>query len=336
MRRRQMVATAGSLLVTGVLMGCGTNQSQQTTDEPTVAGAGSETGGDTNGESGGDGGGGGDDSSPPDESGAEGLLLDQQVRMQQGGDGLGPGCSVEEGAPDGFQSDPGVWLNSLYSPTSYPHISVLCLRGFSPGSPIAVEVSGAGFSFHTTVQPVDGPPEADSDSLGYEEEGPETLFVEGASLNVYTRGYGDSELSGPPGSMASEMWEFLPPPDVREAIATDQTITLTATQADLTATGEQPVVTPTSPTYYTAHVPTTMLVVEGFEAGAQVPIGLYLADVDNGTATLVETAGTVTMPQSRVTTFAIPADSLSDQPGGTYCLMPPLGGADGDCDTFDH
>jgi hypothetical protein len=66
-------------------------------------------------------------------SATEKLLLPEQVQLQEGGDGLGPICSTDGEFPDGFSRDPGIWLNNLYSPTEYPYIVVLCLRGFRHG-----------------------------------------------------------------------------------------------------------------------------------------------------------------------------------------------------------
>jgi len=343
MRKRRTTAaiSTAALLALGAAAACGTDQDQQTTAEPTVAtqegGSDSSSAADQPSDTTSTSGGGSSDAPTATDASTSGsateeLLLGQQVRIQQGGDGLHPSCRIDADTPDVFRSDPGVWLHNLYSPSSYPHISVLCLRGFSTGTPIDVEVSGDGFSFHTSVQPVDASPEADPNSLGYEEEGPETLFVDGGQLAVYTHDYGDYELEGPPGVMSSEMWEFLPPAPVREAIATTQAIRLTATQGGMTATGEQPVVTPTATAYYVAHVPSTMLVVEGFAVGAEVPVGVYRRSVDLSSATLVEEAGSVTMPRSRVATFPVGGDTFTGLPAGSYCLMPPLGGADGDCE----
>ena len=89
-----------------------------------------------------------DPPSPPDSTSAptstatrttsatEKLLLPQQIQLQEGGDGLGPSCSSEGAYPPGFDHDPGVWLNNLYSPTEYPYVVVLCLRGFQEAAPI--------------------------------------------------------------------------------------------------------------------------------------------------------------------------------------------------------
>jgi hypothetical protein len=270
-------------------------------------------------------------------SATEKLLLPEQVQLQEGGDGLGPSCSADGEFPDGFSRDPGVWLNNLYSPTEYPYIVALCLRGFRPEAPIELRLAAGGFTASTRVMPRSGVPEANSD-LGYEEEPSTTLFDDGAELSIYAQDYSGGPVGGPPGAFVTEMWTFYPPPAARDAIADSGAIELTAVQDDLTAHIEQAISLPSTRSYYRLNntgSDSERLVLVGYPEGADVPIGLYRRAAGSQKASLVDELGTVTVPRSRLVSFEIPQDLLSGRPSGTYCLIPPVDQGTG-CESVDN
>lgn len=258
-------------------------------------------------------------------SSTEDLLLQQQVQLQEGGDGVSPECDIDEETPLAFRTDPGVWLNNLFSHTEYPELTVLCLRGFSVDDPIEVVATAGNFRARTDVRPVNGTPE-ESSPLGYEEEPPTTLFDDGASLRVYTRVYGSEPINDPKGAFVSEMWQFFPPEAARNAIAEGQRLTLTATQGDRVATIEQPIPIPRTPDFYILTSPQEerRLVLIGYAAGSRVPIGLYRKDGVEPTAVLMRKLGSVTMPGSQVSAFEVPDDLLENEAPGSYCVLPPV------------
>ena len=270
-------------------------------------------------------------------SATEKLLLPAQVQLQEGGDGLGPTCSTDGELPAGFADDPGVWLNNLDSPTEYPYVVVLCLRGFRLGLPIEVRLKTGEFTATTRVIPRPGSPEADS-GLGYEEEPSTTLFQDGDELRVYAKDYGDGPVGGPPGAFVTEMWSFYPPAAARDAIAESGAIELTAVQDGVTARIEQAVPVPTTRSYYrltNTGSDTDRLVLVGYPEGADVPIGLYRRSFASAEASLVDELGAVTVPRSRLTSFGIRTDLLSDRPLGSYCVMPPVD-RDTGCESVDN
>jgi hypothetical protein len=267
-------------------------------------------------------------------SATEKLLLPQQVQLQEGGDGLGPSCSSEGAYPPGFDHDPGVWLNNLYSPTEYPYIVVLCLRGFQEATPIEVRLTTGSYTATTQVTPTSDPPTL-SDSLGYEDEPSTTLFDDGAELRIYARDYGGGAVDGPEGAFVTEMWSFFPPRAARDAMADAGSIELTAVQGALTARIEQPISMPTRRDYYMLTRGRERLVLVGYPEGAVVPIGLYKKKSGASSASLVEELGTVTMPRSRVDSFAVPPGLLTGRRLGTYCVLPPVD-QEGDCERVDN
>jgi hypothetical protein len=225
----------------------------------------------------------------------------------------------------------------LYSPTEYPYVVVLCLRGFRLDSPIEVRLETGEFTATTRVIPRPGSPEADS-GLGYEEEPSTTLFQDGDELRVYAKDYGDGPVGGPPGAFVTEMWSFYPPAAARDAIAESGAIELTAVQDGVTARIEQAVPVPTTRSYYrltNTGSKTDRLVLVGYPEGAEVPIGLYRRSFASSEASLVDELGAVTIPRSRLASFGIRAGLLSDRPLGTYCVMPPVD-RDTGCESVDN
>ena len=271
-------------------------------------------------------------SSPPESSktqpssATEQLLLPSQVRLQEGGDGLFPTCQIEDTTPSGFRADPGIWLNSLWSPTEYFGITILCLRGFAANAPILLTAQAGNQSWRTVVQPVSESPKTSSD-FGYDEESPETLF-NGRSLRVHAPDEDGSPLASPAGTLVSEMWHFLPPVDVRDLLATTGSLRLTAVQADTEVVAEQPVTTPTQRGDLLIARPgeRKVVVLHGYESGSRVPIGLYRRDKEDAEARLIAELGTVLMPASRVSSFQLPMDPMKGRPPGTYCVLPPTTG----------
>ena len=265
-------------------------------------------------------------------SATEALLLDQQVRLQQGGDGVGPNCGGEQDQPAAFKRDPGAWLHALTTLSNYPMLTVLCLRGFTSQEPINVTVRAGSFHAHTSVRPIDRAPEAES-TYAHEEEPPTTLFAGDGELRVYTKDYGGGPIDGPPGVLVSEMWEFVPPPEARAAISKSGSFTLTASQGDKSVRVTQPIATPDDPrSYVMADGSSRTLVLLGYPAGAVVPIGLYLTARDlSGKAKLVDKVGSVTIPLSRVAEFNFDERLVDGTPPGTYCVEPPSGGVDLAC-----
>jgi hypothetical protein len=256
-------------------------------------------------------------------SATEKLLLPQQVQLQEGGDGLFLSCRSDGAYPPGFDHDPGVWLNNLYSPTEYPYIVVLCLRGFQEAAPIEVRLTTGSYTATTRVTPTSDPPIM-SDSLGYEEEPSTTLFDDGAELRIYARDYGGGAVDGPEGAFVTEMWSFFPPRAARDALADAGSIKLTAVQGALTARIEQPISMPTRRDYYMLTRGRERLVLVGYPEGAVVPIGLYRENPHTSSAALVKEVGAVTVPRSRVVSFTIPRGLLSGRRPGTYCVLPPV------------
>jgi hypothetical protein len=242
---------------------------------------------------------------------------------------------MDDDVPDGFERDPGVWLHILTSPTDYPGVVVLCLRGFDPSSTIDVVVESGGFRALTTVTPSTEEPTAES-SLGYDEEAPTTLFDGGGELRVYTQGYGGEPIEGPKSALVSEMWHFMPPADVREVLAAEGSFRLTADQGDRTAMTEVEVPVPDEQAHYdVGSGPDRQLAVLGYPAGARVPIGLYRNDQDfDSGVMLVKQIGTVTMPDSRVATMPLRRNLLDDVPLGSYCAIPPVTSPT-DCTTLE-
>jgi hypothetical protein len=272
-------------------------------------------------------------SSPPG-SATDSLLLARQVRIQEGGDGIGPTCRADEDTPEAFRREPGVWVNTLTTIGDYPDLTVLCLRGFSTSAPVDVHVVAGGYTADSTVLPTVGSPVPDT-PLGYEEEPATTLFQDGAELRVYTEDYGSVPLDGPPGTMVSEMWQFVPPGRARDAISSVGSFTLTATQGGRSVAVRQPVGHPSRRASYTlsSPAPSGRLVLLGYPEGADVPIGLYREEAaGTARAELVRQVATVRVPASRVATFTVPGDVRSGLEPGRYCVLPPLS-TPVDCET---
>lgn len=256
----------------------------------------------------------------------EKLLLRRQIDLQLGGDGLFLSCQPEESATRVFDRDPGVWVNNLYSPTEYPDHMVLCLRGFTATAPIDLELTAGPFRAHTDVRPVEGAPEA-SDTFVYEEEPSDTLFDDGATLSVYTQDYGGGPIDGPAGALISEMWRFVPPAKARQAMVEAGSFTVTATQGDVRAEIEQPIAEPTiqtSDVLYGNGKEPPRLILLGFPAGADVPIGVYRRSGSSAArAVLIKEIGRVVMPDSRVAEFSL-SPYIKTSPPGYFCVSPPV------------
>lgn len=263
-------------------------------------------------------------------SATEQLLLSQQVQLVAGGDGLFPHCALADGAPESFRQDPGVWLHELYSPTEYPMVVHLCLRGFRADQPIQVDVVTGDFASTSTVEPVDGPP-PEPVGLGYEDAPATTLFDPDGRLPVYTRGYDGGPFEGPPGTMASQMWTFVPPPAAREALASAAKLSVTATQGSTTATEVHPIAVPATRASFSVDTADgQVLVMHGYPEG-RLPVGLYVRDESFESGTLVREAGSVDVPASQVATWPVPGDLFDSLEPGDYCLLPPVDSAT-DCE----
>jgi hypothetical protein len=268
---------------------------------------------------------------PPDETGrptteTEKLLLRRQIDLQVGGDGILLSCRPEKSKTKLFDRDPGIWVNNIFSTNEYFGNTVLCLRGFNASAPIEVVVTAGSFTSHTHLQPVDGEPKS-SGTFIYEELPAETLFIDGAKIPVYTRDYGGGPIDGPAGVLISEMWQFVPPLAAREALGHEGSFTITATQGKVNASSRQPVATPTtrdSYILYKKYRGSQRLVIVGYPAGADVPIGLYRETSSAAEkATLTKKLGTVTIPSSRVADFPL-TDHMRNESPGFYCVSPPV------------
>jgi hypothetical protein len=263
-------------------------------------------------------------------SATEELVLSQQVQLVTGGDGLSPSCDLTGATPPSFRQDPGVWLHELFSQTEYPRVVNLCLRGFRADQPIQVEVTTDDYTTASTVQPVDDTP-PEPDGLGYEDAPETTLFDPSGTLPVYTRSDDGGPFGGPPGTMSSRMWTFVPPPAAREALASSGEMTVTATQGSTTATEVHPISVPARRASFTVDTSDgQMLVVHGYPEG-RLPLGLYLRDESFESGTLVREAGTVEVPASQVATWPVPGDLFDGLEPGDYCLLPPVE-SETDCD----
>jgi hypothetical protein len=75
-------------------------------------------------------------------------------------------------------------------------------------------------------------------------------------------------------------------------------------------------------------------VLVGYPEGAVVPIGLYRMKSDTSSASLVDEVGAVTVPRSRVASFAVPRGLLTGRGPGTYCVIPPVD-READCERVD-
>jgi hypothetical protein len=259
----------------------------------------------------------------------ETLALRDQIDLQVGGDGLFLSCQNDV---EGWQEPPApaVWLNSLFSATEYPGNVVLCLKGFQPGQPIAVTTTVGSTERTMEVNPVSGPPITDQNFL-YEALPSETLFDD-RDFEVYTEvseGVAVDDRSGE--LLISETWTFLPPAEIRNALARTAMFTLTARQGEIEAMTEQPIQTPTTPEHQvlerTGLEEARRAVIYGYPVGATVPIGLYRRDQRSSEqATLVDTLATVKVPASRIAEVAL-EERVRDRGEGFYCVAPPVASA---------
>jgi hypothetical protein len=267
-------------------------------------------------------------STPTEEPGGatEVLVLQRQIELQVGGDGLFLSCQSDD---ETWQEPPApaVWMNTLFSSTQYPGHVVLCLRGFETDQPIALTVRTGSSERTTEVTPTKGPPAADENFL-YESLPSETLF-DGRRFPAYTEVYGGEPVGdGPDGLLVSETWVFVPPAPVRDELAHQGTFTISARQGGIEATTTQTVQTPSTRAYEvlkrTGTTAARRMVVLGYPAGARVPIGLYRRKGrESEQATLVRTLATVEVPPSRVAEVGL-EDVLADQDPGAYCVAPPV------------
>ena len=266
----------------------------------------------------------------PNTSDTEEMLLPQQVQLQVGGDGLGLQCAWGD-EPDTFDPDPGVRLNELYSPTEYPWIVMLCLRGFQADEPIEVETWVGGQRILSRVAPQEGSPPTPQSDFGYEEAPPTTLFESNGLLPVYTLDYDGTPIAGPPGVLGSEMWMFVPPEPARGNLAAAGSMAITATQGDTTATEVHEVAIPTTRrSFRVTKSGGDMTVLHGYPPG-RVPMGLYLRAPSFEEANLVKKVDSVDIPASRVGTWNWPSNLFDGVQPGTYCVLPPVEGPT-DCD----
>jgi hypothetical protein len=258
-------------------------------------------------------------------SATEKLLLARHIQFFQGGDGYNPNCGIGNDTPPQFKRDVAVWVHDLYGPKGYPDHTVLCLRGFASSAPIEILVTAGNFNARTHIRPITVPPQQET-PFGYEEEPSTTLFIDGAELRVYTKGYGDTPIDGPPHVLVSEMWRFFPPEAARNAIAEKGSFTITASQNNRTASLKQNVQIPHTPSYrlLSSMEGGSGLALVGFPAGATVPIGLYRHDSDSSGATLVRQIGSVSVPISRQAAFTLPPNLLDAEDNGEYAVLPPI------------
>ena len=199
--------------------------------------------------------------------------------------------------------------------------TILCLIGFNPGQPIEISVSVGSSTYRSTVGPQPGP--ADSFDTAPEE----TLF-EGQELAA-TAGEGYLESKG---------WRFIPPLPVRDELAANGQLTITATQGELQATTTQPLAPLDEPGQTMLEdwdqnrgmfVPHG-LAIWGFEPGSRLPIGLYRVlkkeDDGSGVAELVQQIGEVTIPSSGLAVFDIPPHIAAEfaSPNNEYCISGPF------------
>jgi hypothetical protein len=258
-------------------------------------------------------------------SATEKLLLARHIQFFQGGDGYEPECGIGQDTPPQFKKDVAVWVNNMSGPKGYPDHTVLCLRGFASSAPIEILVTAGNFSARTHIRPITVAPQEET-AFGYEEEPSTTLFTDGTELRVYTKGYGDTPIGGPPNVLASEMWRFFPPEAARNAIAEHGSFTITASQNDRTASLKQSVQIPDTPSYRLLFSMEggSGLALVGFPAGATVPIGHYRNDSDSSGATLVRQIGSVRVPISRQAAFTLPPNLLDAEDNGDYAVLPPI------------
>ncbi|MGW3328033.1 hypothetical protein [Streptomyces virginiae] len=187
------------------------------------------------------------------------------------------------------ETDHGAGVSLLRSVT-------LCLYKFPANGSLEVSVHTGNLTYTT---PVIGGLREQSPAPA-----PDTLFNDRA-LVVEDMG-GEVLQSG--------SWQFLPAPPAREAVGLSGWLTLTASASAsasaVTATDQVPVLLEPNASLQEGWRLTGELLVYGYPAGASVPIGLYQVGTDKRDANLVEEIGTVDMPPSRITTFAIPPEVL--------------------------
>ena len=266
-------------------------------------------------------------SRPPESNGAStgateatiALVLAEQITSLGGANGEEPTCT-DEAEVFMDPGEAGVWL--LQGPEATETVAMpfairLCLAGFASGS-VTLDVEVGGDTYQSTLVL-----EGQSDEGVFTREGPETLFVDGATIRMSALDEGIYESDG---------WEFVPPPAIRDELAQQGRVTLTAQQGSLTTTRTQPVETPSTPYRYWLDFGPPFLLVYGFEEGQRVPVGLYR---NTGPAessfetrfTLVAEIGVVTMPPSRIVVFEVPPDVLEDVAGQErHCVTVPLEG----------
>ncbi|WP_159106633.1 hypothetical protein [Streptomyces rishiriensis] len=225
------------------------------------------------------------------------------------GDGAAPGCKGDlSSLPAGFATSPAVWMSTIKGPRNlvFTRENALCLHGFTAERAVTVTVSDGRHAYTTTAQPTAG-------KLAFSQyEPPESLF-NGARLRVY-------DIGG--GVMQSRTWDFVPQSAARESLAAAGHFTISATQGSTTASYRQSLAVPTNPERARLRGESKRrLVVDGFEQGYTIPIGLYrMAAGASDQATLVRQLGSVVMPASRTAVFAVPQSAA----GSTYCVTVPL------------
>lgn len=258
--------------------------------------------------------GGGDDTTTTSE-GAESLALAEQIELLAAGNGAASDCAADlEFLPAEFADSPSVWISpatGLQMPVEFYDHAALCLHGFDASRPIAVQVKAGTFTSSTTVVPTAGEPNLDTYLP------PGTLFENGPEVPVYSTG---ADL------LMSEMWMFVTTAEAREQFARGERLSLTATQPDRQADGQQEVAIPTRPSRSEVDgLPDdeTRLLIYGFTPGQMVPIGLYRAD-EGESAQLVARLGSVRIPAARVAEYDVSVAVLQGRPPGEYCVTVPL------------
>ncbi|MFD4741380.1 hypothetical protein ACFWNQ_29025 [Streptomyces virginiae] len=188
----------------------------------------------------------------------------------------------------------------------------LCLYKFPASGALTVSVQTGNLTYTT---PLIGGIREQSSALA-----PDTLFNDRALI---VEDVGGEVLQ-------SGTWEFLPAGPAREAVGLAGWLTLTASaSADaVTATDQVPVLLQPNASLREGWTRTRELLVYGYPAEANVPIGLYQVGADE-LANLVGEIGTVVMPPSRIATFAIPQKVLGLMTEDTdtatpHCLGVPM------------
>jgi hypothetical protein len=124
---------------------------------------------------------------------------------------------------------------------------------------------------------------------------------------------------------ASDVWQFVPPGDVRDQLVAAGAMTIDAKQATgAYAKTTQPITKLSGPNQTWLRPGT--LAIYGFDPGLRVPVGLYKGNsAPPTTMNLLQQLDVVTMPSSGLAVYAVPKDVIKAYSGRrTYCVAVPL------------